>query len=142
MGPVVKRYEDWPRRMEAAVDAAQSRPFVWGHWDCCLFVAEVTRAMTGEDIAALYRGKYKSRRGAYALLKRIVGGGVHEAAVRAFGAPLAYPLTARRGDAVLLDTPDGDALGICAGPRILVPRPGEGLAAFPIAAARAAWRVG
>lgn len=138
----MKRFEDWPRRLQETVDAARRRDFVWGESDCCLFVADAVKAMTGTDFAARYRGKYKTRRGAMSLLKKIDGGGVQEAAARALGAPLAHRLTARRGDVALIDTPDGDALGICTGCWIVVPRPDEGLASFPIGAARLAWRVG
>lgn len=138
----MKRVEDWPGRLQKTVDASRRRDFVWGEFDCCLFVADAVKAMTGTDIAIRYRGKYKSKRGAMALLRKLDGGGVQEAATRAFGAPLTYRLTARRGDVALVDTPDGDALGICTGPWIVVPRPDEGLVALPLGAARMAWRVG
>jgi hypothetical protein len=53
----MKRYEDWPQRLVAAIEAARGRPFSWGAMDCCLFAADVVLAMTGVDYAAGFRGR-------------------------------------------------------------------------------------
>jgi hypothetical protein len=39
----------------------QSDSFSYGRWDCCLFVCDAIRVMTGIDLAADYRGAYSSR---------------------------------------------------------------------------------
>ena len=65
------RPENWPARLAAYVQARQSRPFVWGDHDCCLFGADWVRELHGVDLAGDVRGKYKTALGA----ARIVGHG-------------------------------------------------------------------
>jgi hypothetical protein len=52
------------------------KPFVWGNHDCCLFVANYLKMITGVDYAAEYRGKYTTAVGAARALKRHGGGDV------------------------------------------------------------------
>lgn len=52
----MQRFEDWPTRMHAAINAMRREPFAYGVGDCCQFVARVILAMTGEDL----RGKFPS----------------------------------------------------------------------------------
>ena len=66
------RKEDWPERLMALIAERRSRPFAWGEQDCALFACDAVAAMTGADPAAWFRGRYRTRRGAYALLKRFV----------------------------------------------------------------------
>ncbi len=104
------RREDWPERMVAAIDAARSQPFVWGESDCCLFAADVVLAMTGEDYAKAFRGKYKSARGALGALKRHGHGDIEKTMDGMF--ERRYPM---RGDVVMAVIDNQQALGICVG---------------------------
>ncbi|MGE0270292.1 MAG: hypothetical protein AB7M05_08890 [Alphaproteobacteria bacterium] len=134
------RYEDWPTRLEAAVETARTKPFSWGTVDCCLFAADCVEAITGQDLAAPYRGKYKTRRGALSILKRTYGGGVEAAANNALGMPLEAKLMARRGDVVLFDGVEGPALGICVGANCAYLGK-AGLVFLPLQITSMAWRV-
>lgn len=157
----MKRVEDWPARLDEAIRVAFWRPFSWGGHDCALFACDAIEAMTGVDPAASFRGQYKSKRGAYAALKRFSDGGLEEAAEKMageLGAPEIGPAFAGRGDVALLpvEMPDGpsaegfgpqagkvsDALGIVGpdGRHVLVAAP-EGLAKLPVALVKRAWRV-
>lgn len=133
------RYEDWPLRLAAAIEAARGRPFSWGAQDCCLFAADVVRALTGEDLAAPFRGRYASRAQAVAILG--ARGGLEAVVTSVLGAPLATPLLARRGDVVMVATADGPALGICADRGVCWLTGPAGLVRCWLRDAARAWRV-
>jgi len=139
------RYEDWPRRLDDFLQAASERPFSWGERDCCTLAADAVQAMTGDDPYTLWRGKYKSARGAARIVAK--AGGLVGLWTQLLGQPVA-PLMARRGDVVVVGgvacAPGwSEAAGVvdltgmwiaCAGP--------AGLVSLPLSAAVAAWRVG
>jgi hypothetical protein len=54
----------------AAMDTAASNVMQWGVDDCTLWYANLYRDALGEDLAADFRGRYKTRRGAFKLLGR------------------------------------------------------------------------
>jgi hypothetical protein len=150
----LRRREDWPRRLVEFLEAAHGRPFSWGTFDCCLFACDAVEAMTGVDPARPFRGRYRTRRGAYAALKRFTGsrhcrGGLKETAERIageLGMPEVRPLMAQRGDVVLIESAPGergDALGIVdmTGRHVSVVAPDSGYRRLPLAAAERAWRV-
>jgi len=141
----MERRPDWPDRLHQALEAVREAPFRWGTNDCALFACDVVEAMTGLDLAADFRGRYRSQAGAGVVLKRACGGGL-EALVEARAAehgiaevPVAF---AQRGDVVLLDSEAGPALGICLGASAALPRADQGFASIDMAAARRAWAVG
>jgi hypothetical protein len=134
----MKRYEDWPQRLVAAIEAARGRPFAWGAMDCCLFAADVVLAMTGVDYAAGFRGRYDSRAGAVALLG--ARGGLEAVATSALGEPLPTTLMAQRGDVVMVRSPEGPALGVCEGVMAWFAGP-DGVVPRPMREAVKAWRV-
>lgn len=139
----MKRREDWPERLAACVAAARARPFEWGAHDCCLFAADCIQAMTDVDVAADFRGKYATAKGAAKAMKKFAGGGVLAVAEKiaaAHGLAHIAPAAARRGDVVALDTEQGPALGVCLGALIAAPI-AAGLVFLPFTAAQAAWRI-
>ncbi len=141
----MNRFPDWPERLHAEIEAAHERPFSWGRHDCALFAADVVRAVTGEDIAAWFRGRYKTRRGAYGALKRFAGGGLEQAMDKqavARGMAAIRPALAQRGDMVLVDTPEGPALAICVGRFAAQVAESGGVAFADMSLARRAWAVG
>lgn len=108
------RREDWPEELARMLREASSRPFAWGEHDCCLFAADVVQAITGEDHAAEFRGRYTTAAGAARALKRY-GAGNLVATIDA-KLPRIAPALARRGDVVCKEFEDvGPALGICVG---------------------------
>lgn len=103
------RYEHWAERHfhKFLVDSANT-PFKWGVNDCATFAANAIQSFTGTDIASDFRGKYTTKIGAAKAIKTITGGMTTEDAV-VYAAnknglvERKYPLTAQRGDLVLLD---------------------------------------
>lgn len=133
----MSRYPDWPERLHAFVEARRGTPFAWGKHDCCLFAADAVAAMTGADLAGTLRGRYTTRIGAARILKK--QGGLRAIVdARMTRIPT---LAAGRGDVVLIETEQGDALGICLGRQIVAAGP-DGLTFIGLERAEAAWREG
>lgn len=131
-----ERLPDWPARLAAFIEARQTRAFSWGSSDCCLFVCDGVAELTGTDPAARWRGLYSSEKGARRLIRD--NGGVVGLANLAFGAPVP-PMLAGRGDVVLVETQDGDALSLCVGDR-LAAQGASGIEYLPLTSAKAAWK--
>lgn len=132
------RLEPWPQILADFMVAAD-RPFEWGTWDCGLMAADCVQAMTGVDIAAEFRGRYKTAKGA----RRVMRGDMSTMMTRVaatYGMPEIMPTLARRGDMVMVDTPLGAALGICIGARVACTGP-DGLVFVPLSSALRAWRI-
>lgn len=137
----LKRFPDWPERLSAHIHACLKRPFVWGSHDCCLFAMDCIMAITGEDLAAPYRG-YASQSQAMRLLKKHGGvSGIAEAVARTYAIPEIIPMMMGRGDVCLFDVGHGDTLGICTGTVICAPGL-EGIVGTPTLQALRAWRIG
>jgi hypothetical protein len=120
--------------------------FVYGSWDCCLFVCDAIREMTGVDPAQDFRGKYQSRKQAYALIKDSSGAGSVQAITAAITAKFDMPeIPVRRaqyGDIVLIERPSDYSLGLIAlnWSEIIACR-ARGLSRVPLNLALRAWRV-
>ncbi len=140
----MRRYPDWPSRLERYLQAARGRPFSWGENDCALFACGAVAAMTGEDPAARFRAGYRSLAGARKTLARFAGGGLAETAARlaaAYGKAEVAPLRAQRGDLCLARGLEGiDGLGVCIGPGALFNTP-EGWVTLPLGELDRAWRI-
>lgn len=111
------RHNDWQWRLAAYIDEVRTRSFIWGQHDCALFAAGAIAAMTGHDLAAGWRRKYCSSRGAARVLRR-EGYRDVAALAAAFLSPVP-PLSADIGDVAIIADPDGrPALGIVIGAHI------------------------
>jgi len=144
------RFETWEQDLAAFLEEAAHNPFAWGSWDCCLFVSEAIRVMTGIDIAEIkhLRGNYHTRIGAYALLGKVAGAASFGTALAhlaaEFGFPgWSHPALAQRGDAVLLQDLQGtEALGIIDLDGRWVACLGEhGLTRYPVDKILLAWKI-
>ncbi len=135
------RRRDWQPRLDAVLRAAETRPFAWGRHDCALFVCDCLAAMTDEDPAARFRGRYATARGAHGAIRRLSGArDLAGLATKVRGPPIA-PAFARRGDLAEVETDGGYALGIVLGREVALVAP-EGLVRVAADRARNAWRVG
>ena len=133
------RLPDWRPRLAACLATAARQPFAWGRHDCALFVADAIAAMTGEDPAADWRGRYTSFERGLILVRR-EGFADHVAWYAARFAEIP-PLFAQVGDIAVVDGDDAQpALGIVQGEAIYVLQP-AGLALLALTAARRAFRV-
>lgn len=130
---------DAKARLNTLLKASVNRPFAWGDFDCCLFVADAVKAMTGHDFAAPYRGRYTTELGALRALKRYGQGSLKNTLTALFG-PMLGPRCATDGDIALVKTPTGDALGLVYRCGIWVTGP-NGLDKLPLRFAKGAWEV-
>ena len=138
----MNRSDTWHADLAAYIVSVGAKPFVWGEHDCATFAAGAVMAMTGEDFAKPYRGKYKSLRGGLGMLKR--KGFANHADLAASLFEEIHPSLARVGDlaAVPADGATLIALGIVQGERIFVLRPGSvGMGTVDLLSATRAFRI-
>jgi uncharacterized protein DUF6950 len=116
--------------VKAIIKSYKNKPFVWGVNDCCLFAANTVLALTGEDLAEEFRGKYHTKLGAAKVLKQHGFHSIEQLLIAKLGQPIA-PLTATYGDVALIENHQGElAAGIvfrssvyCVGPQGLIQLP-------------------
>lgn len=142
----MERREGWECSLNEFLFKRKNSSFRYGRNDCCLFVADAVEQMTGVDPADGFRGRYKTKAGAYDLLFEFAGGDIGPAVkklTRNYGMPEVDINHAGRGDIVIVATPRGDALGIVdmTGEQVAVPGR-KGLIFYPTIAIKQAWRVG
>ena len=104
----MERIDGWEALLTAFIQSRSSTKFEWGKHDCCLFACDGIKAITGEDSAYMFRGKYKDKTEAYNLLKDFSGSGLEETAERLakeFKLDEVAMSFAGRGDVVLCNVP-------------------------------------
>jgi len=134
----IERADGWELRLFAVIADAEGVPFGYGSQDCFRFACAAIEALTGVDHWAAYAGRYQTRADAYALIAE--HGGLSEGMDWLCG-PRVAASHARRGDIVCIDTPLGEALGVCLGVDAAV-LGDVGLRYVPVADALCAWRIG
>ncbi len=133
------RIDHWERLLASAIETARARPFVWGVHDCPTFAFETRMILTdGEDVAALWRGRYTTALGGERVMRRLGWASLEEMGRALLGEPRPAVLLAQRGDIALADT--GLGFGICTGASAVGMAP-EGLVTVPLTACRRAWCV-
>jgi len=136
------RYSDWPTRLQAELDAAETRRFEYGYHDCCVFAARCIQAMTGVNLAFRWQGCYHALEDVDHVLKDCGGLiGLVEMIAAEVGMEEVPPAFAQRGDLALIVTESGPALAICVGAELIAARAPAGLASVPAGAAQRAWRI-
>lgn len=120
--PEFRRLPDWKPRLAAYLSSCARQPFAEGRHDCALFAAGAVGAMTGNDPAARWRGKYQTTRRGLGLLKR-AGFADHIAlAVHLFAE--VHPAFACAGDLAIVGADANDrALGVVQGEAVYLLRP-------------------
>jgi hypothetical protein len=136
----LKRFDDWPERLDKFFRANARTPFSWGVFDCCLFAADAIQAMTGTDLAAAYRGKYSSEEEAMALAGSIQG--VCESVTTEFNLVEVRPSFSQRGDLVVFQQAQNQLVGLIALNSLIIYPSATGLSFSPRSAQLRAWRVG
>ncbi|WP_109464410.1 DUF6950 family protein [Albibacillus kandeliae] len=134
----MKRLPDWKPRLMSYLVRAARRPFKEGEHDCALFLAGGVEAMTGEDYAAPYRGRYSTTLGGLRILKK--DGFEDHVALAAHHLkekPVAF---AGVGDGAAVPTSDGPALGIVQGEGIYLLTPAR-IAIYPLLRAHKVFEV-
>lgn len=141
----MRRFEDWPIRLNTYIEAKSKDIFEWGRFDCALFVADGIFWITGVDPATAIRGAYFTKEEGAAVMMEIFGSSnleeVASKIAKEIGAVPVEIFNAQRGDAALFDTPEGPALGLCIGRYAAFPNPEGGLSHVPMSMIRKAWRI-
>jgi len=129
--------DNWERHLAEAIDVARVKPFVWGVHDCATFAFGIRSLLTdGEDVAALWRGRYSTALGGARVMRRLGWGSLEDMGLALLGAPRETPLLAQRGDIVLADT--GLGFGVVIGATAVGITP-EGLSFAALTSCRLAW---
>ena len=135
----LRRFEDWPARLDAFVESRRNVAFAWGVTDCCTHCFDAIEAMTGRKVwpAVTWSTAIEAMR----VLQE--EGGLTGLWTKAMGAPPAQNhLEARRGDVVLAEDPQGrEVTMLCLGSSLCGPGE-ERLEFLPLANGRLVWRVG
>lgn len=141
----MKRREDWPERLHAAILLRTGKPFAWGSNDCILMACSLIEAMTDHDPAASFRGQYTTQTGATKAIQT-AGSPSLEKLVETIAANNGMKEVgikfAQRGDLVMFETNDGPSFGIVhpnGRDAILIGQ--DGLRRLPVLEAHRAWRV-
>jgi hypothetical protein len=140
------RLDDWEARLDRVLVEGWDRPFEWGRWDCCLFVADAILSTTGEDLAADLRGKYSSLDEARWLLRaRFGSASIERSVARLFsraGLPGCAPGLARRGDPVVVRHERSFQIGVIAlDGSVVVNSETKGLVHIPRSLVTRAWHI-
>lgn len=127
----------WFADLCAYLDAAEARPFMPGEHDCALFVAGAIAVMHGVDLAAQWRGQYRTIDEGLALIR--AAGFADHLAIAAETFQAVAPSLAKTGDIALVRGDDGAvSLGLFVGATIRVVTP-AGLGLLPRSRAIQAW---
>lgn len=136
---MLPRVDHWERLLAAAIDTARAKPFVWGVHDCPTFAFETRMILIcGEDVAALWRGRYTTAIGGERVMRRLGWASLEDMGRALLGEPRPSVLLAKRGDIVLADT--GLGFGVCTGAQAVGVAP-EGLVTVPLTSCRLAWPI-
>lgn len=146
----MKKRRDWVQRFEATVKNARAKPFAWNGLNCATFVCDCIEATTGVDPMAELRGKVskaKTKKEAFALLKKYGKGGIVEAAMTGaakHGIKEIAPAYAKRGDPVVAHNENGEQVfGVVdlSGRHVIGMGPDSGIAEVPVAQIDKAWSI-
>lgn len=146
----MKRHKDWVNRLDSTITKAKGRDFDWQSHNCVSFMSECLIAVTGDDPLTGWRdkvGKVKTKKQAFALLKKYGKGGILDAAetgAKLHGLPEIKPTFAKRGDPVVAANEKGEevfgVIGL-SGREIVGLHPEKGLTYLPMEQIVKAWSI-
>ena len=138
---MIKRNIDWPEKLTEVVREYRSREFIYAKSDCCCFVTDCIKAMTGWNFMHGFKMRYKTERGALGELARCAKvKTVEELAATRLGEEVSI-LKAQRGDVVSASNDGMQALGIVVGRVALFMHVDLGLIEVNVENCYKAWRV-
>ena len=132
------RLVDWPSRLNDHIEEWRHKKFEWGKADCGHFCLYAEKAICGSSRFDDWIGQYSTQNGFARFLVKM-GLGDLAASVGARLTEIKV-LEAQRGDVVLIDTPDGDALSLVVGDKVAAMGK-DGLIFLRLDAAKKAWKV-
>lgn len=143
---MLTRRLDWQSAFAAFLRSHEHSEFRLGTLDCCLFPADGVLALTGVDLAAGFRGRYRTPFGALRCLRAAseiaTVACAMEQAAKSHGMPEIAPAFAQRGDLVLVEREGEQSLGLVAlDARRIAVIGDHGFVYLPRRRASRAWRV-
>lgn len=135
----MRKRTDWRKHLVAYVSSINRAEFKPGQHDCALFAAGAVKAMTGENLAKSWQGKYRSLKRGKELLKER-GFEDHIALAASFFEEVPA-LMAQVGDIAVIEEDGEQALGVVQGAYIWVVRAESGLGRVFLSQAKRAFRV-
>jgi hypothetical protein len=111
------RARDWRARLSTLIEQRRRVPYT-EEVNCALFMADAVLAMTGQDLAAPFRGKFKTLAEGDALLK--ASGFADLPSYLAAQFEEINPVLARVGDLMLFEVEQGWGGGVVNGERVTV----------------------
>lgn len=124
-------------KLSAFINQRNCEPFKWGKNDCCLLVADWVFFATGNDVAADFRGKYRTENGAFKQLFKRGLNDVQSVFKERLNPAIAVSY-ARRGDLALVEF-KGDYVGGIVTVNAVVCVGEYGLVTLPMAAVKAVY---
>lgn len=129
------RKPDWATVISEQLAKHEKTKFVWGQSDCCLVVADIVKSYTDHDMAAQFRGKYKTELGAYRAIKKYIG-----TLEKGLDAQYMRTMLPARGDIALVETEGGESLAVIFSSRAWAMSL-DGLKDLPMSSVKTAWEV-
>jgi hypothetical protein len=133
------RLPDWRALFSSFIAERAASSFEWGENDCAMFAAGGVEAATGVDLAAAFRGRYKTPNGSARAVRRIGEGDLPSTLASLL--PQIDPEEATAGDVVIISHQNQDVCGLRLRSNIVCLAQ-EGLVHFGPDAATHAYRVG
>ena len=139
----MQRVNNWPSKLEAAVETATQKKFEYGKHDCVLMACDIVKSITGVDLAKDVRGRYSNLQEGIVLLKEFGGSmdALNEFIAKHQNLPEIPISKAQRGDTVLFDSDEGPSLGVCLGAKSIFPNMKMNVIMIPTHACRRAWKI-
>jgi len=130
-------------RLNAFLAKYADKDFATGVNDCALFVSDWALELTGEDLAAPFRGRYKTDLGSARLIKKLGYKGLEDLVSKEFdrvAVRRSSPLFAQRGDVAWVKGSKEKICGIVGANGVLVLGV-SGLVSLPTSTILCAWEI-
>ena len=136
----MRRFCDWPVRLERYFQSCKSRIFRYGAFDCASFASGAVEVLIGVNILATMP-TYTSKKDA---LKKTGGLAIAMPDLMEHWGieQWASPLLSQRGDVVMLKRPSGHALGVVDLDGNIKAPLKRGLTSLPLTEVVVGWRIG
>lgn len=110
---MTKKTQGWEIRLNAYFEEMRQKPFKRGRHDCALFAGHCVDIMQETNVTSEFKqSPYRTKKEAFEMLKSMGYDDLAAIATRKLGEPLPAPVYAGRGDCVLIEHDDQEALGI------------------------------
>lgn len=134
------RVKGWEQALIRCTISKMRTPWEWSRHDCAVFAADCILAITGDDLAFDFRGRYETEAEAWRFLASLGYEDLGDLASSRL--PEIKPRDAQRGDVVLAKGQNGNYLAIVDGLSCVGPVAPRGISHSPMTDVMRAWRVG